>query len=158
MNPIEKLREMALERLERIQWLAPLSGRLGVGLLFLLDGWAKLHNLPTVTAYFQELHIPAPGVNAAFVAGTQLVCGGLLVVGLATRLAALPLIGCMCVAILTAKLKSVTSLYDFVGLDEFTYIVVLVMIAIIGPGEISADHYLFRKRQPTASDSQAPSR
>jgi putative oxidoreductase len=155
MNPIEKARMTVLGQLERLRWLAPLTGRLGVGLLFLLDGWAKLHNLPAVTQYFQELGIPAPGLNATFVASTQLVCGTLLVVGLLTRLAALPLIGCMVVAVLTAKLKDLTSLYAFVGFDEVTYIVVLVMIAIIGPGEVSADHYLLRKLLPAPAGSPA---
>jgi putative oxidoreductase len=145
MNPIDKVRGIALEQLDRLQWLAPLFGRLGVGLLFLLDGWAKLHNLPAVTQYFEELKIPAPGFNAAFVASTQLVCGGLLVVGLLTRLATVPLIICMAMAILTAKLKDLVNLYAFVGFDEFTYQVVLVMIAIIGPGKVSLDHLIWKK-------------
>jgi putative oxidoreductase len=145
MNPIEKTRLVALEQLGRVQWLAPLFGRLGVGLLFLLDGWAKLHNLAAVTQYFEELKIPAPGFNAAFVASTQLVCGTLLVLGLVTRLATVPLIICMCMAILTAKLKDLTSLYAFVGFDEFTYVVVLAMIAILGPGKVSLDHLLVQK-------------
>jgi putative oxidoreductase len=155
MNPIEKARGMVLDQLARVQWLAPLFGRLGVGLLFLLDGWAKLHNLPAVTQYFEELKIPAPGFNAAFVASTQLVCGALLVVGLLTRLAAVPLIICMCMAILTAKLKDLTSLYAFVGFDEFTYVVVLAMIAIIGPGKVSLDQLLVQKWMPSAGAGPA---
>jgi putative oxidoreductase len=131
--------------LGKLHPLAPLIGRLGVGLLFMLDGWAKAHNLQSVTEFFQELHIPAPGFNATMVAYTQLICGAALVVGLLTRLATVPLIVSMVVAIVTAKLPKVTGLYDFVGLDEFTYIVVLVMIAILGPGPFSADALLVKK-------------
>ena len=40
----------------------------------------------------------------------------------------------MIVAILTAKRPDIHGLFDLVGFDEFTYLFVLVMIAILGPG------------------------
>jgi uncharacterized membrane protein YphA (DoxX/SURF4 family) len=48
----------------------------------------------------------------------------------------------MIVAILTAKLPDLHNLFDLVGFDEFTYLVVLVMIAILGPGSVSLDAIL----------------
>jgi putative oxidoreductase len=145
MGRIESLRERALDVLGKLDWLAPLLGRLAVGLLFMLDGWAKLHNIGSVTSYFAELAIPAPHVNALVVSYSQLICGAALVVGLLSRLATLPLVVSMAVAILTAKLPKVHDLYDFVGLDEFTYLVVLLMIALIGPGAVSIDALLVRR-------------
>ncbi len=145
MNSIEKARTQALKALGRVPWLAPLLGRLAVGLLFMVDGWRKAHNLPAVTQFFAELGIPAPGLNATVVAYSQLICGAMLVVGLLTRLATLPLIVSMGVAILTAKLKEIHGIWDLVFFDEFTYLVVLVMIALIGPGAVSADHWLVQK-------------
>jgi putative oxidoreductase len=145
MGLIESLRERALDILGKLDWLTPLLGRLAVGLLFMLDGWAKLHNIDSVTSFFAELAIPAPHLNALVVSYSQLICGAALVVGLLTRLATVPLIVSMAVAIITAKLPKVHGLYDFVGLDEFTYLVVCLMIALLGPGAVSLDALLVRR-------------
>jgi putative oxidoreductase len=134
----------ALALLDRIGWLAPLVGRLSVGLLFLSTGWGKTHSLDKVTQFFVTLHIPMPGLNAVVVAYSELICGALLVIGLCTRLATIPLIVSMVVAILTAKLGDIHGLFDLVGADEFTYLCVLIMLALIGPGKASLDHVLCR--------------
>jgi putative oxidoreductase len=136
------LGERALEMLARVRWLAPLLGRLAVGLLFLSTGWGKVHSISKVTAFFESLGILAPGPNAVLVGYTELIGGALLVLGLATRLATVPLIVSMVVAIVTAKLGDLHNVFDLVGFDEFTYLVVLVMIAIIGPGEVSLDRFV----------------
>jgi putative oxidoreductase len=137
-------RAQALSVLDKLYWLAPLIGRLAVGLLFLSTGWGKVHSLDNVTAFFVKLHIPAPGLNAIVVAYSELICGSLLILGLCTRLATIPLIVSMIVAILTAKLGDIHGLFDLVGADEFTYLCVLIMLAVIGPGKLSLDHVLFR--------------
>ena len=145
MTRVEAVRNRALAIIDRVRWLAPLLGRLAVGLLFMSTGWGKAHDIPKVTHFFETLGIPAPGVNAVVVASSELIGGSLLVVGLLTRLATVPLIVSMIVAILTAKLGDLHGLFDLVGFDEFTYLVVLVMIAIIGPGAVSLDHLLCKK-------------
>jgi putative oxidoreductase len=142
---LDTARGRALDILGRLQWLAPLVGRLAVGLLFLSTGWGKVHSLDKVTHFFETLHIPAPGLNAVVVGYSELICGGLLVLGLFTRLATLPLVVSMIVAILTAKLDDLHGLFDLVGFDEFTYLCVLVMIAVLGPGSVSLDRLLVQK-------------
>jgi putative oxidoreductase len=134
-----------MDVLGKIGWLAPLLGRLSVGLLFMSTGWGKVHALEKVTHFFESLHIPAPGFNAVLVGYSELVCGTLLVVGLATRLATLPLIISMIVAILTAKLSDLHGVFDLASFDEFTYLSILAMIAIIGPGKVALDHPLARR-------------
>ena len=64
---------------------------------------------------------------------------------LLTRLATLPLIVSMIVAILTARLADLHGLFDLVGFEEFTYLAILVMIAILGPGRASLDHLLAKR-------------
>ncbi len=108
-------------------------------------GWGKVHNLDKVTAFFTSLGIPAPGFHAVLVGYSELLCGTALVLGLLTRLATVPLVVSMIVAILTAKRPDLHGLFDLVGFDEFTYLVVLVMIAILGPGAVSADAVLVRR-------------
>jgi putative oxidoreductase len=68
-----------------------------------------------------------------------------LVLGLVSRLATIPLIVSMIVAILTAKLGDLHGIFDLVGFDEFTYLCVLTMIAVIGPGKVSIDRLLEQK-------------
>jgi uncharacterized membrane protein YphA (DoxX/SURF4 family) len=51
----------------------------------------------------------------------------------------------MVVAILTAKKDDLHGLFDLVGFDEFTYLVVLLMIVILGPGLVSIDHLICKK-------------
>jgi len=113
-----------------------------VGLVFMSTGWGKIHNVEKVTAFFSSLGIPAPHFQAILVGYSELLCGTGLVVGLLTRLATVPLIVSMMVAILTAKRPDLHGLFDLVAFDEFTYLIVLVMIAIVGPGPVSLDAIL----------------
>ncbi|HEV3191926.1 MAG TPA: DoxX family protein [Polyangiaceae bacterium] len=141
---VYKVRALLVGLVGRVQWLPPLLGRLAVGLLFLSTGWGKVHDIPKVTAYFTTLGIPAPGFHAVLVGYSELICGALLIVGLLTRLATIPLIVSMIVAILTARLSDLHNVFDLVGFEEFTYLVLLVMIAILGPGPASLDHVVVR--------------
>lgn len=145
LDIVKTYRKKALDILAGLKPLALLLGRLGVGLVFLSTGWGKVNNLDKVTQFFTELHIPAPGFHAVLVGYSELLCGAALVIGLLTRLATIPLIVSMIVAILTAKLADLHGLFDLVGFEEFTYLVVLVMIAILGPGPWAADRILAKK-------------
>ncbi len=145
MGRIESLRVRALDELEKLQWLAPLLGRLAVGLVFMSTGWGKVHSIEKVTGFFTSLGIPAPHFHAILVGYSELLCGTALVLGLLTRLATIPLIVSMIVAILTAKRPELHNVFDLVGFDEFTYLVVLVMIALLGPGALSLDAMLVKR-------------
>ena len=145
MERLEAMRARALEILGKLRPVALLLGRLAVGLVFMSTGWGKVHNLEKVTGFFTSLHIPAPHFHAVLVGYSELLCGTALVLGLLTRLATIPLVVSMIVAILTAKLPDLHGLFDLVGFDEFTYLVVLVMIAILGPGSIALDALLVRR-------------
>jgi len=118
--------------LDRLSSLPPALARLALGIVFVQSGWGKLHSLERVTAYFQELGIPLASIQAPFVATIELVCGALLVVGLGTRLVALPLAGTMVVAILTAQRAAIGGLGDLFGLLEFAYLVILAWLIVAG--------------------------
>lgn len=144
------IRARALSILEKLDWVALLLGRLAVGLLFVSTGWGKVHNLDKLVGFFEKLGIPAPGFQAPLVAWTELLCGSALVLGLFTRLAAVPLATTMVVAILTAKLADIHGIFDLVGADEFTYLVVLIMLVILGPGRASIDHHIAKRLDPAS--------
>lgn len=98
--------------------------------------------LPKVAAYFEKLGIPAPAFQAPFVAAAEFVCGGLLLAGLLTRLASLPLIATMVVAILTAKRSEIHALGDLLGMPEYLYVVLLLWLGAFGAGPVSLDAWL----------------
>ena len=123
----------------RLGWIPLLAARLTVGWVFLQSGWGKLHNLEGVTEFFASLGIPAPHLQAPFIAGIEFSGGILLLLGLATRFTALPLIGVMLVAIRMALWDDINELSDLFGLVEFGYVVMLVGLVVFGAGAISID-------------------
>lgn len=139
------VRRFALNLFARLDFLPPLLARLVIGVVFVQSGWGKLHDLDKVIAFFTELGIPAPQIQAPFVAGTELVCGALVLAGLATRLASIPLIGTMVVAIATAQWENISSLNDLFGTIECLYGVLLVWLVIGGGGRVALDAVIARR-------------
>lgn len=139
-----RLRALVLAAAKKLEWLGPTLARLTVGVVFVGTGWGKLHTLDQVTEYFASLGIPAPHLNALLAASAEFFCGALVLVGLAARVASLPLIVTMAVAILTAKRDELHGVRDLLGFEEFTYLVVFVWIAVAGPGPLSIDRLLAR--------------
>jgi putative oxidoreductase len=146
------LRKKVLTILDEQRGIGLLAARLGVGLLFVSTGWGKVHDIPKVVGFFRSLGIPAPELQAPFVSFTELICGSAIVVGLFTRLSAVPLMASMVVAILTAKRAELHGLFDLIGFDEFTYLVLLFVIAILGPGKISLDTFVAKKLDAMEKD------
>jgi putative oxidoreductase len=105
-----------------------------------------------VVGFFRDLGIPWPEFQAPLVAGVELGCGILIAVGLATRLACVPLIITMVVAILTALREQIGSIVDLLALSEATYIAVMVWLVAVGPGAASFDALLMRFA-PRSSDT-----
>jgi putative oxidoreductase len=126
-------------------WLAPLLARMTVGWVFLWSGWGKLNDLPTVIENFVGWGIPFPHILAPFVSIVEFLGGLLLLLGLFTRLAAVPLIIVMIVAILTAKRAEIDSLETLLGFDEVAYMALFLWLAVAGPGPMSIDDVLRRQ-------------
>jgi putative oxidoreductase len=138
------LRRLVLGIAGLLAWLPPTLARLTVGWIFLWSGWGKLHALDGVIEFFGQLGIPYPELQAPFASATELVCGALLLAGLCTRIASVPLIVVMLVAIATAQRENVAALGDLFGLSEYLYVTLLVWLAIAGPGPLSLDAALLR--------------
>ena len=125
--------------------LGPLAARLVVGWVFLWSGWTKLHNLPKMIENFREWGIPHPEVLTPFVSGVEFIGGLLLLLGLFTRFAAVPLVVVMIVAIASAKWDQADSLETLLGFEETAYMALFGWLAIAGPGAFSLDHFLKRR-------------
>jgi len=150
----ETLLSRALALANRLAWLGPLLVRISLAAVFMVTGWGKIHDLPKITAFFTELGIPMPGLNAVVVSTVELVGGTLLLVGLFTRLAALPMAFSMLVAILTAKRGEIDGLATLFGFNEFTYFACFLWLVVAGAGAVSLDRILFarwpKRRHPAS--------
>lgn len=79
--------------------------RLLVGGVFFLEGIKKfLFPEQWGVGRFTHIGVPAPSTLAPFVGAVEIVCGFLILVGLLARLASIPLIIDICVAIATTKI------------------------------------------------------
>jgi len=134
--------------LDSLEWVARLIVRIAIGLEFFGSGLGKLGKLSGLIQYFRSLGIPAAEILAPFSAGTELVCGALIVVGLLTRPAAVMLCGVMTVAIVTAAApeKHITAswhgLLEFFYLPEVLLFLLLAWLVFAGPGRASVDAWV----------------
>ena len=128
------------------QWLArfPLSilqlaMRIGVGAVFFKAGLLK-YNSPefTVLLFRDEYQVPllAPEVAARLAMINELTIPILLFLGLATRLATLPLLGMIAVIQIFV--------YPNAWTDHFMWGSALVFVLTRGPGPLSLDHVIAR--------------
>jgi putative oxidoreductase len=78
--------------------------RLLVGAVFLSEGVQKFL-FPAIrgAGRFEKIGLPAPEILGGLVGTFEILCGALIVMGLLTRIASIPLISIMLVAIATTK-------------------------------------------------------
>src|ERR1017187_2966812 len=79
--------------------------RVLVGWVFVSEGIQKfVFPAQLGVGRFEKIGIPFPHVMGPFVGSVEIVCGSLLLIGLFTRVAVVPLLGVILVAIATTKL------------------------------------------------------
>jgi len=97
-----RLHDRFLHALKPADGLPPLLLRLFLAPVMIQAGWNKIMAFDSTTQWFGNpdwgLGLPAPALMAALAAGTELVGGIALVIGLATRYVAIPLAFTMLVA------------------------------------------------------------
>jgi putative oxidoreductase len=146
-----QLRARALALVDHVSFLGPALVRVVLAVVFIQSGYGKLTSLDKVTEFFTSLHIPAPHLNAIVAASTEFFGGIAILLGLLTRLAALPMAFTMVIAILTAKVKDAEDWTDYFGFSETAYLVMFIWLACAGPGKLSLDYLIGRalaRRQP----------
>lgn len=140
-----------------------LAVRLYWGWQFLQGGMAKLSDISKVVDYFTSLGIPAPSLNAHFIALLETTGGILLILGLAARLIALPLAINMTVAYITADREALGSIFSepekFYAAAPYTFLFASLLILIFGPGKFSLDALIgwYRRKQHKAFPATASS-
>jgi putative oxidoreductase len=137
--------------------------RLLVGWVFLVEGILKFL-LPDELGggRFTTIGIPAPHVMGPFVGAAEIVCGTLVILGLFTRLAAIPLVIDISVAIISTKIPiwlghgywhfTVSKLkhYGFLSMlhearTDLSMLLGLIFLLVVGAGSWSVDRWLTSK-------------
>jgi len=118
--------------------------RLLVGAVFLSEGIQKFLFPATLgVGRFMKIGIPAPQFFALFVGIVEILCGTLLIMGLFTRLATIPLIIDISVAIITTKI-SILFTAGFWSMahearTDYCMLLGLVFLLLVGSGPFSID-------------------
>lgn len=126
--------------------------RLMVGAVFLSEGIQKFINPAEVgSGRITKIGLPSPEILAPLVGTFEIACGALVLLGLFTRLAVVPLVVVMLVAIASTKIPI---LFDkgFWAMahdsrTDWSMLLGSLFLLVVGAGELSLDKYLFRKNQ-----------
>ena len=125
--------------------------RLYWGWQFFEAGKGKLGDISAPTAFFVELGIPFPQMNAYMAGCTECFGGLLLLLGLFSRVTCVPLIFTMLVAYGTAHLDVVKTIFSdpdsFVTAPPFLFLLASVIVFIFGSGRLSVDELLRRRKK-----------
>lgn len=129
-----------IDRLARVPFsLHQLLFRLAVASVFFKAGMIKVSSWESTLGLFRdEYRVPVfpPEVAAAMAASCELGCSVLLAVGLATRLATLPLLGMIMVIQLFV--------YPSAWSEHLTWGSILLVLLTRGAGTVSLDHLIAR--------------
>ncbi|HEY1923425.1 MAG TPA: DoxX family protein [Tepidisphaeraceae bacterium] len=133
------------------KWQSPflLGIRLYIGYQCVISGYAHITHFHETVQTFIGWHIPMPEINVAMSALTEMIAGGLLLIGLFGRLAGLILVGNFIVAIAAPSLADekfrpiILHFWehpDVVVYDTaFPFLMTAIIILIFGPGFLSID-------------------
>jgi uncharacterized membrane protein YphA (DoxX/SURF4 family) len=126
--------------------------RLAVGLIFLSEGFQKfLYPKALGSGRFAKLGINPPEFWANFTGSFEIVCSLLIIIGLFTRLAVIPLLIIMIVAFITTKWPEFlengfwSMAHD--GRTDFAMTMLLIYLLINGSGNRSVDLIRNAKRK-----------
>lgn len=123
--------------------------RIMTGAVFLSEGIQKfLFPQELGVGRFIKIGIPYPETLAPFVGALEILGGILLLSGLLTRLASLPLLINMFVAIYSTKLAVIHEFWKLAheARTDYCMIMGLLFLAMVGAGPISLDARIFGKK------------
>jgi uncharacterized membrane protein YphA (DoxX/SURF4 family) len=133
--------------------------RVMVGAVFLSEGIQKFLDPEKLGAgRMAKIGLPAPHVLGPLVGTFEIVCGALVLAGLLTRLAAIPLVTIMCVALVSTKLPILLNQGFWAAAHEsrtdFAMLLGSIFLLIGGAGKWSPDAWVGEKVGTGSTRSQ----
>ena len=128
--------------------------RILAGWVFLSEGIQKFLFPDSLgVGRFVKIGIPWPHVMAPFVGVIEIVCGTLLLIGFLTRLATVPLLIDIAVALYSTKIVGFAKNGFWGTLHEartdVSMLLALLFLVLLGGGSLSLDAVLRSRRSPT---------
>lgn len=127
--------------------------RLAVGLIFFTQGILKFTDPKMGVERFTRIGFPHAYFMAHFVGTFEIVCGALVLLGLFTRLAVVPLLIVISTAVATTKIPELFHAnqgFWFMVSDartDFAMLCSLLFLLASGPGRLSLDFKVNSRRQ-----------
>lgn len=115
--------------------LAMLLLRLGLGIMMIPNGYNKLVNFAAIEKDMLNFLGMGKTVSLGLLVFAEFFCSGLVILGLFTRLAAIPLVIAMTVAVVQAHKGLIFGEAQHAALFALGFLI----IVILGPGKISVD-------------------
>ncbi len=140
---------------------ATLLVRLAVGSVFVASGIVKFLFDNQGAGRFAKIGLPHAATLATFIGTTEVLCGTLVILGLFVRLASLPLVADMLVAIGTTKLPLLFGVgpepvaappkigfwaFAYQARLDLTMLLACAFLVVVGAGLFSLDALLSRRR------------
>ena len=132
--------------------------RLAAGLIFLTQGILKYIDPHMGVPRFARIGFPYPGFTAHFVGTFEIACGLLILIGLFTRIASIPLLIVILTAIATTKIPELFRSdqgFWFMVSDartDFAMTMSLLFLMSLGAGSWSLDAWLWEERPHEAAN------
>ena len=115
------------------------------GLFFFIHGWQKIDNYQQILPMFGDIIGIGSKLSFNLVIFAEFFCAFLILVGLFTRLAVIPLLITMFIAYFVAHAKD-----DFqVKTLPFVYLWLCPVVFVLGSGKFSLDQLLYKKKKNT---------
>ncbi|MEV4454991.1 DoxX family protein [Microbispora sp. NPDC049633] len=142
--------------IEKAQPIALLLARVGLGTIFIANGWEKfaMSGISGTTAFFKSVGVPLPAVSAVVIATLELAGGVALVLGLL-----LPVVGTLLTLDMLGAIVFVHGSKGFFIADDGVEFVLglaaaSLAIAFSGGGALAADN-LWRGRRTKALEHKS---
>jgi putative oxidoreductase len=126
--------------------------RLAVGLIFLTQGILKYIDPHMGVLRFAKIGFPYPDFTAYFVGTFEIACGMLILIGLFTKIASIPLLIVILTAIVTTKVPELvrpSQGFWFTVSDvrtDFAMTMSLLLLISVGAGSWSLDAWLWGEK------------
>lgn len=128
-----------------------LIGRVLLGWIFVTAGWGKLMGMAGFATYLTGLNVPAAGLLSVVVPPVEFLIGVALILGIATRYAAI-----VCFLFVFFATLIAHRYWEFSGaqlaaqqtnfLKNLSIMGSALLLFVVGPGRFSLDHWLAGRR------------
>ena len=124
--------------------------RVMVGVVFFSEGIQKfLYPAVRGAGRFEKIGLPSPEFLGNFVGTTEIIAGAFILAGLLTRLAAVPVLVIMLVAIMTTKVPILLEqgIWEMLhaARTDWSMLLGTIFLLIRGGGWLSADSYINKR-------------